>query len=73
MVNVKFNYNSDLANTASLWRCKSCQTSIDTQNHIMWCPSYSELREGKNIDNDKDLIEYVRKVMIIRDRLKLTK
>ena len=29
----------------------------------MWCPSYSDLRGGKDIQNDTDLIDYVTKVM----------
>lgn len=73
MIEAKFNYKHDPINSACLWRCDSCQSSIDTQDHIMWCPSYSELREGKNIKNDNDLIEYFQKVMKIREKLKLTK
>ena len=49
MLNFKFNYKNDYQNRASLWNCDSCQTSIETQTHILWCPSYSELREGKNL------------------------
>ena len=52
-------------NEKSLWQCDSCQTSIESQSHIMWCPSYSELREGKDINNDNDLIEYVKSVLKI--------
>ena len=73
MINCKFNYKNDPVNSAMLWRCDSCQTSIDTQDHILWCPSYSELREGKDIKKDSDLIEYVKKVLKIRDKLKITK
>ena len=73
MLDVKFNYKHMPRNEKSLWKCDSCQTSIETQSHIMWCPSYSELRAGKDIQNDKDLIEYVTKVMKIRERLNITK
>ena len=73
MLNVKFNYKHMAQNEKSLWQCDSCQTAIDTQSHIMWCPSYSELKEGKNINNDNDLIEYIKSVMKIRDKLNITK
>ena len=70
---VKFNYKNDPINRACLWKCDSCQSNIDTQDHIMWCPAYLELREGKNMKDDKDLIEYFGKVLKIREKLKLTK
>jgi len=73
MLDVKFNYKHMPQNEKSLWKCDSCQTPIESQSHIMWCPSYSELRIGKDINNDSDLIEYVKKVMKIRDKLNLTK
>ena len=49
MLDVKFNYKHMPQNEKSLWKCDSCQTSIESQSHIMWCPSYSELRIGKDI------------------------
>ena len=73
MTNVKFNYKSDPINLKSLWHCDSCQSAIDSQDHVLWCPAYQELREGKDINNDSDLIDYIRKVVQIRDKLKLIK
>ena len=73
MLDVKFNYKHMPQNEKSLWKCDSCQTSIESQSHIMWCPSYSEVRIGKVINNDSELIEYVKKVLKIRDKLNLTK
>ena len=73
MLNFKFNYKSDYENIANLWKCDSCQIAIETQNHILWCPSYSELREGKDLNNDVDVIEYFQKVIKIRDKLKINK
>ena len=73
MLNVKFNYKHMPENEKTLWRCDSCKISIESQNHIMWCPAYSELRVGKDINNDNDLIEYVRNVLKIREKLKISK
>ena len=73
MLDVKFNYKNDKKFSSELWRCDSCQTCIESQNHVLWCPAYRELREDKDISNNKDLIEYMKKVLLIRDKLKITK
>ena len=73
MLDVKFNYSHDPSFKRDLWKCDSCESSIESQSHILWCPAYSDLRIGKDIDNDKDLIEYVKIVMSVRQKLNLTK
>ena len=73
MLDVKFNYKNDKKYASELWKCDSCQTDIESQNHVLWCPVYKDLREGKDINNNKDLIEYMKKVISIRDKLKMTK
>ena len=73
MTDVKFNYKNDKQNRQELWRCDSCQTAIDTQSHILWCPSYKELRSGKDINNDRDLVNYIQNVMKIREQLNILK
>ena len=63
MTNVKFNYKSNPSNSKSLWQCDSCQSAIESQDHVLWCPAYQELREGKDINNDSNLIDHIRKVV----------
>ena len=58
-------------NTRSLWKCDSCQTSIDSMGHVLWCPSYGDLRIGKNMHDDHDMARYLHDVMIIRSKLDL--
>ena len=70
---VKMNYSSDPKYKAELWKCGSCQVSRDTQDHVLWCPSYSELRQGRNLDCDRDLTRYLHDVLVIRQKLKLKK
>ena len=77
----KMNQVNDPRHRAELWRCDSCsslldpdsQNNIDSQSHILWCPAYKKLREGKSLNSDKDMINYFRQVMLIRSKLKLTK
>ena len=73
MTNVKLNYKNDKKNREELWRCDSCKSAIDTQSHILWCPSYKELRAGKNINNNEDLVNYIQRVMEIREKLNILK
>ena len=73
MLDFKFNYKSNPSHSRELWKCDSCQSAIETQEHILWCPAYQELREGKSLDNDKDLVGYFVSVMKIRENLNLKK
>ena len=64
----KMNQSSDKMNRSSLWQCTGCG-NVDTQSHIIWCPAYKDLREGKSLTSDSDLVEYYRKVLFIRETL----
>lgn len=66
MIDVKMNKKSDKKYANELWRCDFCQ-SIDSQAHIVWCPAFAPLREGKNLHDDEDLVEYFENVMKIRN------
>ena len=63
---VKLNYKNDPVNKIKLWQCDDC-SSIDSQEHILWCPSYSHLRVGKNLDEDKHLTRYFQQVLVSRE------
>ena len=71
MTKCKMNFSNDMTNRASLWQCDSCETNIDTHKHILFCPAYKTLREGKSMDNDKDVVNYFIEVMKIREKLNL--
>ena len=53
--------------------CQGCQKSIDTQDHVLFCPFFSDLRQGLDLQSDKDLISYYSQVMKIRENMKKTK
>ena len=67
MLDVKMNRKTDKSYSDTLWRCDFC-LSLDSQSHIMWCPAFSSLREGRNIENDKDIVFYIDQVMKLRNR-----
>ena len=51
--------------------CDSCESQIDENTHVLFRPSYKTLREGKNLNNDSDLANYLYKVLNIRMKLRL--
>ena len=63
---VKMNFPSDEGYKRQLWKCQHCP-NIDTQSHIQHCPAYEHLREGKNLDNDLDLVKYFQQVIAMRE------
>lgn len=65
--NVKLNRKSDPSYAAKLWKYDDC-TSLDTQSHIMWCPAFTPLREGLDVDNDNDIVHYFQQVFRLRDK-----
>ena len=70
MVPCKMNISSKRENVETSWKCHSCISgSIETQSHILYCEAYRGLREGKSLSSDKDIVEYLRKVIEIRDKL----
>ena len=63
---VKLNYKNDPSNKRTMWECNDCY-SIDSQEHILWCPAYQEFMVNKDLDSDKDLTRYFQQVLIYRD------
>ena len=63
---IKMNQQSNKTFAKQLWKCSECG-NIDTQSHVLWCPYFASLREGKSLDNDLDLINYFKQVFKIRE------
>ena len=57
MIPVKMNMKSNAKFADELWKCDDCM-SMDTQSHILWCPAYAPLREGKTLSDDLNLVHY---------------
>ena len=73
MFNCKMNFLNHPKNKAENWRCDSCQTCVDSQSHILYCSSYKQLREGKSLSSDQDIVTYFKEVLAIRIKLDLDK
>ena len=56
--NINMNQKSNPEFAKKLWLCNECG-NVDSQSHIMWCPSYATLREGLDISNDLHVVRYL--------------
>ena len=63
------NQKSNPEYARKLWLCDDCG-NVDSQSHIMWCPSYATLREELDINNDVDVVHYFQRVLKLREELK---
>ena len=73
MFKCKMNFLNDPKYKSEMWRCDSCATCIDSQSHILYCPAYKMLREGKSLTSDQDIVEYFKEVMKIRTNMNIDK
>ena len=73
---VQMNFMSDAGFEENLWTCSGCShlsSSVsvihgnrDTQQHIVTCPGYTSLRDGRNLNCESDLVNYFRDVLKVR-------
>ena len=53
MIKAKMNMKHNNNYAEKLWKCDECQC-MDSQAHIIWCPAFAPLREGKDLSSDSD-------------------
>ena len=69
----KLNFKNKCEYKAEKFMCDSCESQVDHHLHVLFCPSYSSLREDKSMNSDSDLAQYLQKVLEIRTKLRLSK
>ena len=63
--NMRNMYKGDLVN------CQACSMGVpESQTHVMFCTGYEDLRLGKDMREDKDLVSFFRDVLKMRERKK---
>ena len=67
----KLNFKNNPQYRAEKYLCDSCESEIDQNTHVLFCSSYSALREGKDLNNDAHLAQYLQSVLEIRTKLRL--
>ena len=65
MLDVKMNYKKDPRNSKS--------EAPESQAHVLHCPAYQSLRNGKDINKMEDVVSYYTQVMLLRSQLGITK
>ena len=69
MLRVAGNYSHHSRYLATGWLCQACRLQVrEDQDHLGSCEGYEDLREGKNLDDDKELVEFIQQVMRRRER-----
>ena len=59
---VKSHFPSEKCFMDNLLKCEKCER-IDTISHIKICPGYENLREGKDMDQEINVIHYFQEVL----------
>ena len=67
----KYNYKNKPEYKNEKYMCDSCMSQIDINTHVLHCPAYASLRENRNLNNDKQLAQYLQQVLEIRMKLRL--
>ena len=71
---IKFNFMSNKEYEQSNWACDYCLEhkkiyKPDSMKHVSECENYSQLRQGLNMDQDNDMVNYFIKVVKFRNNL----
>ena len=71
---LKYHYKNDKKFRDSLWSCPLCEKfgdeySLDNFSHSLTCSFPSDLREKKDLTEDKQLCEYIRNVIRRREEI----
>ena len=68
MTELAFNFKNKPEYANNCWTCTSCNSAVDTFSHIKWCVAHEDLREGRDLSCDKDLVWYITQVMNRRQK-----
>ena len=72
MVDVKDNMRNRYRGSST--QCEACDRRVpESQVHVMTCMGYVELRTGKDLEKDTDLVAYFREVLLLREKRKSKK
>ena len=69
----KINFKNKPEYQKEKFLCDSCESEVDHNSHVLFCESYSSLRQDKDLNNDLHIAEYLQKVLNIRMNLRLNR
>ena len=62
---VKLNYKGTPKYRQQGWKCDEC-LCLDSEDHLLWCGGYENLRTGLDLENYKQLSLYLHRINLIR-------
>ena len=65
---LKANFPGDPRNRKDGMVCVGCGKTEETNSHVAECDAYSDLRVGRDLMTDKDLVGFFRDVMSRREK-----
>ena len=69
MNHLKANYPGDPKNRMDGLVCVGCGKIKETNSHVAECDTYSDLKIGRDLNTDKDLVDFFRDVMSRREKI----
>ena len=67
MNKLKGNFKHDKRNADAL--CVACGKEEEINSHVMYCPSYADLKQGRDMSKNMDLVYFFRDIMKRREKL----
>ena len=68
MLRVAGNYSHHTRYQATGWLCQGCRLQVrEDQDHLAQCEGYEDLRLGKDLEDNTDLVTFYRMVMARRE------
>ena len=69
MNEIRGNFKNDTKYKMTGVCCVACGREEEVNSHVMVCPEYEDLRQGKDLSKNQDLVSYFRKVMTRRETI----
>ena len=63
------NFKHDKKNVVTGIACVACGLEEESNSHVMQCAEFEDLREGRDLKNNSDLINFFRDVMTRREKI----
>ena len=68
MNNVRGNFKNMYKNDPGGVKCPACGLEDEVNSHVLQCMAYADLRHGRNLKDNSDLVNYFKDVMTRRDK-----
>ena len=58
MIQLKANFKNIPSYKKDGWKCDGCELAVESNAHVVECVAYDNVRDGKDLNCDKDLFQY---------------